>query len=192
MADFSWDTQKEDAAQLIADGELTYRAIAERVGAHYNTITRWMNEPEFSARVDAILDEFRRHIRRRGLAVVERRVESVNDRWRRLQTVVEERAANPEMVGIPGGTTGMIVRNLKGIGKGDDFQVVETYEVDTGLLRSMLDLERQAAQELGQWTERQHVETRDLTAAEAFDRRMAGFADRVEAGGVSGESDPGR
>jgi hypothetical protein len=36
--------------------------------------------------------------------------------------------------------------------------VVEEYEVDTGLLKALLDHEKQAAQELGQWSEKSKVE----------------------------------
>lgn len=55
---------------------------------------------------------------------------------------------------MAGGKTGLIVHNVKGVGKGDDFQLIDLYEVDTGLLREMREHEKQAAQELGDWTER--------------------------------------
>jgi len=49
---------------------------------------------------------------------------------------------------------------LKGIGKGDDFQVVEVYEVDTGTVKEIRALQQQVAEELGQRVER--TETLDL------------------------------
>lgn len=161
MADFRWTEETEEASQLIAEGELTYQAIADKFGVAKSTVFRWTKHPEFAARVNEVIDDFRSEIRRRGLAILERRVESVNDRWRRLQVVVQERANSPEMIDVPGGSSGLLVKSLKGIGGGDDFQVVETYEVDTGLLKSILDLEKQAAQELGQWTERQELTGKD-------------------------------
>src|SRR5262249_32081265 len=53
-----------------------------------------------------------------------------------------------------GGRTGLIVHNVKGVGKGDNFQLIDLYEVDVALLREMRECERQAAQEVGQWVEK--------------------------------------
>ncbi len=82
------------------------------------------------------------------------RVRALEDRWRRLRQVIAERAASAEMQGVPGGTTGLLTHTVKGIGSGDHFQAVDEYAVDTNLLRELREIEKQAAQELGQWTEK--------------------------------------
>lgn len=46
---------------------------------------------------------------------------------------------------------------LKGIGKGDDFRVVEVFETDTNTAKALLALHQQAAQEMGQIVERHEV-----------------------------------
>jgi len=43
---------------------------------------------------------------------------------------------------------------VKGIGRGEDFEVVHIYAVDGTLLREIREIEKQAAQELGQWSEK--------------------------------------
>lgn len=191
MAPFEWNAQSERAAQLVADGDLSNEKIAAEVGVGRTTLYRWSNHKDFAERVESILEDYRKAVRRRGLAILERRVNALNDRWDRMQRVIEQRAVDPDLAAVPGGPTGLIVRDLKGIGKGGDFQVVEVYSVDTGLLRELREHEKQAAQELGQWTERQHVETRDLSAAEEFDRRMAELAARAGAAGLPGGAEPG-
>ena len=73
-----------------------------------------------------------------------------------MTEVIRQRAVN--LKDVPGGgNTGLLVRQVKGIGKGEDFQVVEEYAVDTGLLRELREHEKQAAIELGEWTEKQDV-----------------------------------
>jgi hypothetical protein len=73
-----------------------------------------------------------------------------------------------------GGQTGLIVCQMRGIGKGEDFQLVEEYAVDVGLLKALLDLERQAVQECGQWLDR-----RDLTSAGEPITLIRGVPDEV-------------
>jgi hypothetical protein len=78
------------------------------------------------------------------ISVRESRVNALQDRWERLQRVINERAV--EMDGeIAGGGTGLLVRDYKG--KNADRAV---YKVDTGLLDELRQHERQAAEELGQ------------------------------------------
>jgi hypothetical protein len=99
-----------------------------------------------------------------------RRVASINRQWLRLHEVIDARAADPTMAGVPGGSTGLIIRDVKAIGRGQDFRVVEVYTVDTGTLKSLLDHARQAAQELGQWIEKGEY---DLSDADLISRTEA-------------------
>jgi len=155
---FPWSQQSVDAAQLLSEGKLRQDEIAERVGVHRNTILRWLKDSEFSSHVDSLVDDYRKAVRRRGLAILERRVESVNDRWLRLRRVIEERADDPDMATVPGGRTGLIVKDYKTVGAGESATVMPIYSVDTALLKEIREHEKQAAQELGQWTEKRTIE----------------------------------
>jgi hypothetical protein len=57
------------------------------------------------------------------------------------------------MAAVPGGKSGLLVHNVKSIGSGEFAERVDLYEVDTGLLQQCLALEKQAAQEVGDWEE---------------------------------------
>lgn len=154
MADFDWTPQRLEAAQLVASGELTFVQIADRVGVTSRSLYSWRDTPEFAAYVEELRSEFRQYIRRRGIAILERRVDAQNDRWMRMQRVIAERAADPAMAEVAGGTTGLLVRQLKSLGSGENATIVEEFEVDVGLLKEIREVEKQAAQELGQWTEK--------------------------------------
>lgn len=150
MADFRWTDQRAKAAQLCADRNLTYAEIAAEVDISREMLYLWRQDPEFIDRVKFLKDEYKKQVLSLGIANRFKRVERQNSTWKKLQQVIAERAADPTMADVPGGTTGTIVRQLKGIGKGEDFQIVEEYVVDTGLLRELSRVEDQSAKELGQ------------------------------------------
>lgn len=158
MAEFKWNDERRLAAQLLADGNLTDAEIGDKCNVSRQAIWNWKQEPEFTAEVEIQTEAFKQQVRRRGLASRERRIAALNDRWNRLQRVVEERADDPAHQAVPGWKTGLLVHNVKSVGGGENATVVDLYEVDTGLLKELREHEKQAAQELGQWTEKHEVE----------------------------------
>ena len=133
---------------------MTNDEIADRCGVSRPALRRWKARPEFRARVDEHLEAYRRAVLRHGVAVLERRVAALDDRWRRMLRVIDERAEDPDMRNVPGGSTGLLVRRVKGLGRGDSSRVIDEFSLDTALLRELREHEKQAARELGQWAER--------------------------------------
>lgn len=159
MAQFEWTNERFLAAQLVADGDLTYPQIAERAGVTRETLLNWRKRPEFASRVEELREDFRQAVKSRGIAIKEKRVESQNSRWRKIHQIINERAVDPAMQGVPGGQTGFVVRQLKSIGSGENTQIVAEYPVDVALLKELRELEKLTAQELGQWTENMKIES---------------------------------
>jgi hypothetical protein len=154
FTEFRWSAVRIKAAVLVAEDRLTDAEIAAEVGISKRQLENWKAHPEFAARVDAQVAAADAAISRKGIARQMRRVQAQDDRWRRMQAVIEARAGDGELAAAPGGDTGLLVRQQKALGGGDNFQVVDEFAVDTGLLRELRELEKQAAQELGQWTDR--------------------------------------
>lgn len=156
---FPWDIAREEAAQRLAEGELRDIEIAEKAGVHRATLWRWQQHPDFQARIEEHRGVFRAEVRRRGLADRERRIKALNDRWTRLQRLIEARADDPLMCDVPGGDTGLLVRTVKirARGEGETETTIEA-ELDSALLKELREHEKQAAQELGQWVEQSKVE----------------------------------
>lgn len=142
--------REETAAQMLARSDLTQEEIIAETGIPSTTYYRLKKNPAFIARVRDLQDEMRVGVRGRGIGSVENRVLALQDRWRRMKRIIEERAADPKMQNIPGGKTGLLVHNVKGVGD----CIIDLYEVDTGLLSAMCQHEKQAAQELGQWEDK--------------------------------------
>lgn len=146
--------KQEIVAKLIVESDLTIEAIAERADTTPQSIYNWKKTEDFQNLITLCRAEYRKRIETTGIANLENRLDALGDRWRRMKRIIEERSRSPEMANVPGGQTGLIVHQVKGVGKGEDFQIVDEYVVDTGLLKEMREHEKQAAQELGQWVEK--------------------------------------
>ena len=148
------EQERERAAELIAAGELSDPEIALEVGVHRETVWSWRDDAEFQIRIDFYRARITKAIDRRAISRIESRVNRANRDWLRLQRVMNERSLDPDMEKVPGGKTGVVVRQVKSIRVGEDYLRVDEFEVDTATLDMLLRHEKQVAQELGQWGEK--------------------------------------
>lgn len=125
-----------------------------------------IKNPKIADRIAA----YRATIESAGIANQQNRIDAYNERWRLLKQIREERAADDWLADVPGGRTGFVVKQLKTVkhhylpdpddedGKPSQM-LVETWEsaVDTGFLKEFRELEKQAAQDVGQWTEKREL-----------------------------------
>jgi hypothetical protein len=154
---FEWTVTRERAAASLADGELTDQEVADEIGVNRWTVWSWRRHPDFAARVRAITERAAEELERHAIARKARRMRAYDRRWRALQEIIAERAADPAMQSVPGGRTGLLVRTVRVVGSGDAARQVEEYRLDAAILKELRELERQAAEEAGQWTTRSEV-----------------------------------
>ena len=154
--EFVWNDQKEKAVLLLAQGKMGPKAIAKKIGVSRPVLYLWRKTPEFKQRVNNLHRRIRVAICRHGIAVMEYRVRALQDRWMRMQRVITERAADPAMKAIPGGSTGMLSRWVKTLVSPDGKSTImeEEYRFDAALCTELRADEKQAGQELGQWSEK--------------------------------------
>lgn len=156
MQEFRWNDERSAVALALAKGE-SVEAAAKAHDLNPATIWRWRRHPEFEARIAEEAERIRAAIRNEGIASKQNRIDELNDRHRRLKRVIEQRARrHPELADsdgdpAPGADTGLMVRTVRYMPGGVR---VEEWGVDVAMLKHMLDLEKQAAQEMGQWTEK--------------------------------------
>lgn len=153
----NWTEAEQLAAELLAKGQDRREDIAQQVGIGVATLYRWMKNTEFMDEVNSRVEVYRNAVRLHGIGQIHRRVAAQHSRWERMQRVIQERGDDPEMANVPGGSTGLMVRTYKSVGSGDNATVVEEYSFDGSLSKAILEVERQAAQELGQWTEKTEI-----------------------------------
>jgi hypothetical protein len=188
---FSWSATASAAALAVALDDETDEQIAAAAGVSRRTLANWKVHPDFAARVDQHRAEFHDQARRRGIALVANRVAALDDRWRRLRRVIAERAADPAMRGVPGGTTGLLVRDVRAVGRGEEARPVDVYRLDIGLLRELRELEKQAAVEVGDWNERRDDDDlRHLSTGQLWAMLRALHADGAGDPGANGRAGP--
>jgi hypothetical protein len=120
-----------------------------------------LTKPDIATRIK----EYRDQIEAEGLANLQNRLNEYNDRWYRMRQIRDERASDSWLADVPGGSTGLVVKQLKQVKHireeedKDKTYTVEVWEsaVDTGYLREIRELEKHAAQDLGQWEDKSVV-----------------------------------
>lgn len=144
--------KREEAAQLVAGGRLSFDAIAAKIGINDRTLWDWRQLSEFRARVDAINEAFALTMQQYAIAQRARRIAALDDRRRRLENLIYARAE--AYADAAGGDTGLIVEQIKATG-GREGGYESEYVFDAAVVRELRAHEEQAAKELGQWVEKQ-------------------------------------
>ncbi len=154
------DDRKRRAAALMAETTLSNSKIAEEIGVSRKTLWLWTKEPAFAKYLQELNEELDQETRRYAVGRRRSRLQALQERQDKLLTVVEERAewfAKHEPT-VPGGTTGYVVKRIKGVGSGPYTHIVNEYEFDVALSKELREVEKQAAIEVGQWTEKQQID----------------------------------
>ena len=136
---------QERAAVLIAEAEHSVAEIAKIMDIATSTIYLWRQNPHFIERIEVLRAEMRQAVREYGIAMVENRIKASHKRWQKMQRLIDARAE--EHKDVPGGDTGTLVRDVKSIGEG---ATVELYSFDAALMRELREIEKHAAEQLGQ------------------------------------------
>lgn len=175
MADQALTTRQEKAALELALGRRTDKEIAALLGISEDTLHRWGRRSEFADRVEDLRAAFARAVEGQGIADRRARVQKLQDMLDRMERIVAGRA--DDMPLVPGGSSGLLVRQFKQVGK-DSYR--EEYPFDAALVREMRAVLQQAAQELGQWTERRQVDLKVSELDAAIERELARLAAGAE------------
>lgn len=89
--EWEWTEQRETAALLVAQDDLSDEKIAKKLKIDRRTLTRWKHVKEFRLRVDEHLDEIRRAILRFPISKKIYRVERINRDWEELKKIQRAR-----------------------------------------------------------------------------------------------------
>lgn len=149
----------EHFAQTLASGvsaTAAYVKVYGPSGGAGQSAARLLKNAEICSRLLEIREAISANTIQLEISDRNARVKALQDRWDRLRRVIDERATSVEYADAPGGSTGLLAKDYKGK---DATQPI--YRVDTGLLAELRNHEKQAAQELGQWSEEKEPEGGD-------------------------------
>lgn len=169
----------------VANGNATEAARIAGYAGNDKTLSVVGSENLDKPNIAAAIAAARNEARTDGISVQQRRVDEQNLRWELLKQVRLERAIDPFYADVAGGSTGLIIKQLKSVTytyekdpddpKSQWRQVKhEVFEasLDATMLKAMNDLEKATATELGQIVAKDSVE---LTATESFMASLRAF-----------------
>jgi hypothetical protein len=181
--------KQSHAAQLVAADEDSNDEIARKVGISVATLKRWKKDSAFQARVGAVITAIREQLQAQGIAKKQNRIDALVRREKLMEQLIAERAHDPRMRNVPGGTTGLLVakptlvkvfnadlddEEIEDVADGSNpagemlapaglSQIVYEYAFDAALFREMRATEQQVAQEQGEWKQQhEHSGSLDL------------------------------
>jgi hypothetical protein len=145
------------AAQLVAEGKLGLKQIANQVQCSVPSIVGWKHLPKFQELVAHHRKVFENRVAGSFLGQRMKRVEMRDNLARALIHTVRKRgqaAAKDKALLAVGGDNGLVVTKLRHVrGKG----VVKEYEIDHPTIDQMRNLMREQAIDNGQWSEKKDV-----------------------------------
>jgi len=171
-AEFDWTLEAVSAAAAfggltMAPHLATPTTVARLVGVSPQQIKQWRRCPDFNRRVDAIIRKSADEIFDSGMSIKAARILALQRRHAELTSVIEarqewalEHAENDivhdfesgESFHIPGVSSGTIAITYKTIGSAENQRTIIEGHIDAPLLRELREIEKQLAQELGQWS----------------------------------------
>jgi hypothetical protein len=186
---------------------MTQARIAVEAGVSEVALWKWQKDADFTALVEQHRAELHARLVKKGAADKQARINGQVERLQLYWDLIEARAADGQATlkaaGAPdeaaralrslfgrgdlppGVELGLLTKTYKQIGK----VLQEEWAVDTGLLSEMRALEKQIAQELGEWTEKRDVTSGGQTIGTLADILAAARASAGDAGpGPGGDS----
>lgn len=165
VSEFAWSGRKLKAVELVAQDVLTDMEIAAECGVTERTLERWKRVPAFAEKANEVKTAIAAAVRSEGIANKQNRIDAAMARWDDLETIRQERGADEHIATFPGGKTGFVCPELKLVkvvdqtGEGTEISYREFWvsAFDNSLWAAYLNVEKQIAQETGQWEEKQIV-----------------------------------
>jgi phage terminase small subunit len=141
------DRQRAFVGFYLGDARWNATKAAEMAGYRHPRMhgSRLLTNDDIRAEIQAWRDEARAG----AIAQVEYRLSVLDDLERRYRDLIAARSGDLADE-APGGETGLLVRQYKAAGE----ELRAEYKADTAVTGEIRDLHKQAAHELGQWTEK--------------------------------------
>jgi hypothetical protein len=137
-------------------GKCRRNATAAAIEAGYSPKTAYSQGSRLlkTVEVQQAIQAWRDEAKQSAITDMAHRLKVLDTIEQKILDVIEDRASAYDNSEMPGGHTGIVVRQYKMVGSGRDAELVEEYAVDTATLRELRATHEQAAKELGQWTEK--------------------------------------
>lgn len=145
---WEWTKARLETVHLLAEGQLSYEKVAQRVGVSIGTIHNWLAVDEFATKLRYAVQSFDAAVMSHGLARKSVRLTVLAKLAERQQLIVDERAQAHAK--LTGGSSGLVAHEVRSVGSGEDAALVDFVSFDGSLNREMRATLAQIAEETGQ------------------------------------------
>jgi transposase-like protein len=143
-------TRQQQALDLLVAGEHTFAKVAAEVDVQPSTLWRWRHDkPAFREALEEALAVAELEARQFAVAKRVKRVAALDEVHAGLLRIIAERKARYSQEDHPGASTGLLVKSYKAIGSGPSAYAEVEWAVDRPLIQALLEVQKQAAVELG-------------------------------------------
>jgi phage terminase small subunit len=175
------NTRHEKFCQGIVSGLSQTKAYS---GAGYSergakqSAARLLTDADVRSRIAELRHEIESHFIRLRITEREERLKAKQWLWDLVRQAITYRALG-DFAKMH--ATGIVRRRYKSVGTGNNAQIVEEYEIDTGAVEALNSIERRAAIETGQEVDRQDINLRGKVNDEAEVLKRAFSFEELEA-----------
>lgn len=136
------EKHSQDVIVMLVDGKTQYE-VAQFYKVHFSSVMRFVDR--HAGEIEALRAEVAERARDLLISNKFNRLAAKDLRWQLLEGVRQARAK-----GETGEDTGLVVRQFKMLGSGENAQMVEEWKIDDALLAALERVEHGAAEELDQ------------------------------------------
>ena len=184
------------AAALVAQGHLSKAKICAKIGISLRCLTKWRARKDFQEEVDRQIAVVQQAESESLIATKKYRMAKLEDLARRLEKIMREQAAAPDMKDVPGGSTGfklievesykvmvpvkvpVIDKEGNQIGEKEtgkfrsDVKFIRMHKFDEALFKPHQSLYEQIATETGEWKKVVQMEHSGQISVDVFRQMM--------------------
>lgn len=147
-----YEEHRAEVVRLACEEGKSNSEIGAILGYHPATIHAWLRRPEYVAAVKHWHELLEEEVLRLSSATKANRLKVYDDLVQRIYQVIDGRAES--LSHIPGGASGLLVKQVKTIGTGQNAYDVAEYLFDAALTKELRAALEQMAKERGQWSEK--------------------------------------
>lgn len=148
-----YEMLRPQIVKMICEEGMTTTQVAESVGYPPSVVRMWLRRDDYQAKIREYHELFEEQMMQLSVAQKSRRIADLQTLLNKQKQVIDERATAYSHIPVGGGS-GLLVKQTKSVGTGPTAYEVSEYVYDSAIVKDILSIHKQAAIELGQWSEK--------------------------------------
>lgn len=148
-----YELYKAEVVRMACDEGLSNAVIGDKLGFAAQTIRMWLERPDYKESIHLYYQILEEETYRAAGSVRAKRIQILQLQLDKLLELQRQRGNSYSHI-ESGGDTGLLVKEIKTVGTGQNAYDVAEYKYDSAVVRDIAMLTKQIAQEKGEWSEK--------------------------------------